>query len=274
MTYETGGINEANAEFWNELCGSGLAKFLGITDSSAQSLNKFDDWYFDYYPYLVKHIPVRNLVGKTVLEVGLGYGTVSQLLAQAGTRYYGLDIAHGPVEMVCHRLRQTGLSGEVHQGSILNCPFQDAQFDYVVAIGCYHHTGNLARAIDQTQRILKPGGCATIMVYNVYSYRRWLYWPGSTLSYFLWDKFGIGQPREVSMGERAAYDKNVDDSVAPETVFVSIAHLRRMTATWGGFRATRENIGAESILSKIPRSTLLKILGPWVGLDLYCQLKK
>ena len=37
--------------------------------------------------------------GKKVLEVGLGYGSVAQRIAENGAVYTGLDIAEGPVEM-------------------------------------------------------------------------------------------------------------------------------------------------------------------------------
>ena len=40
---------EKNSEFWDELCGSHLAKSLGITDSSVISLKKFDTWYYDFW---------------------------------------------------------------------------------------------------------------------------------------------------------------------------------------------------------------------------------
>ncbi len=90
-------ISSKNSEFWNELCGSQLAKFLGITDSSQESLKKFDDWYFNFYPYLFDHIPFSNLKNKDILEVGLGYGTVSQRLAESGANYTGLDIAGVPL---------------------------------------------------------------------------------------------------------------------------------------------------------------------------------
>lgn len=266
--------NSENASFWNELCGSQLAKSLGVNDAGIASLKRFDDWYFDYYPYLFRHIPFAEMDGKSVLEVGLGYGTVCQRLAESGAYYHGLDIARGPVEMARHRLKQIGLSGDVRQGSILECPFTNDLFDFVVAIGCYHHTGNLARAIEETRRILKPRGSLILMVYSVYSYRRWLWWPAETFSYFVWDKFGIGRPPEASDKERAAYDVDSKGVAAPETVFVSVGHLRHMASPWSGFRAVRENIGGESILSRIPRSQLLKTLGPWAGLDVYCHITK
>ena len=128
-------VSQRNMVFWDELCGTALAKSIGVTDSSPESLKKFDDWYLAYYPYLFDHIPFESMRGRHVLEVGLGYGTVSQRLAEAGARYEGLDIARNPVAMVNHRLRQAGLPGQAQQGSILAAPFPNETFDFVVAIG-------------------------------------------------------------------------------------------------------------------------------------------
>jgi SAM-dependent methyltransferase len=264
----------ANAAFWNELCGTTLARSIGVTDASPESLRRFDAWYFEYYPYLDRHIPFSELAGKRVLEVGLGYGSVSQRLAEQGALYQGLDISPGPVAMVNHRLGQAGLAGNARAGDVLNCPFEDGSFDYVVAIGCYHHTGDLQRAVAETRRVLKPGGGAMIMVYGAYSYRRWLRWPRATLSYLLWDKFGIGQVGRASQAERAAYDADSSGAAAPETVFVSPAHIRRMAADWTAVEVARENIGGELFLWMLPRNFLLYIFGPWAGLDLYCRMTK
>ena len=141
MTNQTA-IDRKNSEFWNELCGSQLARQLGVTDNSPASLKKFDDWYFDFYPYLYSHIPFAKMRSKQVLEIGLGYGTVSQKIAEAGALYHGLDIAAGPVAMVAERCRTVGANtAVVKQGSILEAPFETGTFDWVVAIGCLHHTG-------------------------------------------------------------------------------------------------------------------------------------
>ena len=119
-------LDQKNIAFWNELCGSHLAKVLGIKDSSTASLKKFDDWFVAYYPYIFYHIPFDELKDKDVLEVGLGYGTIAQRLAESGARYIGLDIADGPVAMAKHRFQQACLHGGVKQGTILDAPFEDA----------------------------------------------------------------------------------------------------------------------------------------------------
>ena len=164
--------DSSNADFWEELCGTQLAKSIGVNDDSPRSLKRFDDWYFGFYPYLFLHIPFEEIGGKDVLEIGLGYGTVSQRLAEMNCRYNGLDIAAGPVAMVNHRLKQADLEGMAVQGSILDAPFEDQSQDYVVAIGCLHHTGDLQAAINECHRVLRPGGKMIFMVYYAYSYRR------------------------------------------------------------------------------------------------------
>jgi SAM-dependent methyltransferase len=263
-----------NAAFWNELCGSGLARSLGVTDDSPASLARFDEWYFALYPYLAHHIPFSELGGRRVLEVGLGYGSVAQQLAEASSNYHGLDIAAGPVAMARHRCAQKGISSDVRQGSILACPWPDAYFDYVVAIGCFHHTGNMDLAIRETHRVLKPSGAATIMVYNAYSYRRWLGWPKETLQALLAERTA-GIPFRAGDAERAAYDVDSLGRAAPETVFVSAGYLRRTMAAWSEVSIVRENAVASKWLAPLfPRHRLLPTLGRWCGLDLYCRAVK
>ncbi len=269
-------IDVRNSKFWDELCGSQLAKQLGITDNSPQSLKKFDDWYMDFYPYLYRHIPFNALKGKKVLEIGLGYGTISQMIAAAGTDYSGLDIAAGPVAMVNHRLSQNGLPGKAVQGSILAAPFPDATFDQAIAIGCLHHTGNLQRALDEVWRVLKPGGRAMVMVYYAYSYRRWAYVTGPTFKQFMADKFGLGSRSTVITDkERAHYDASTKDGGgAPETAFTSASEMQRLTKRWSKCTVHRENIGQEFVFRTMPREVANRRAGPWVGLDIYCELIK
>ena len=43
-------IDVRNANFWDELCGSALARQLGVEDASAESLARFDAAYMGSYP--------------------------------------------------------------------------------------------------------------------------------------------------------------------------------------------------------------------------------
>lgn len=269
-------ISKKNATFWDELCGSQLAKFLGITDASVESLKKFDDWYFDFYPYLFDHIPFEAMKGRKVLEIGLGYGTVSQKLAQSGVDYSGLDIANGPVFMVNQRLAQNNLPGSAIQGSILEPSLPSDTFDYVIAIGCLHHTGNLKLAIEQCHRLLKPGGQLIFMVYYAYSYRRWRMTPLLTLKSMVREAFGYrGVVGSGSNRQRAAYDAASDGGGAPHTDWISKRSLKDCCAIFSSFKGTVENIDQEFPFQSTPRKELLKTRWPSiVGLDLYATATK
>jgi SAM-dependent methyltransferase len=265
-------LDRENAGFWNELCGTLLAKSIGVVDDSPASLKKFDDWYFAFYPYLFTHIPFEEMRDKDVLEVGLGYGTVSQRIAESGARYQGLDIAAGPVSMANHRLRALGLAEGARQGNILKAPFAEGSFDYVVAIGCLHHTGDLAAAIAECRRILRPGGKLIFMVYYAYSYRRLVQAPWETLRYLA--RESAGYRGAVGTGDslkRAAYDSNSQGIAAPHTDWISIPSLRRLCRKLHAFEASLENIdnGLPFRWAR-PRAALLKTAWPrWVGLDIY-----
>jgi SAM-dependent methyltransferase len=267
----------ANSSFWNDLCGTSFARALGVTDDSPASLKRFDDWYFAFYPYLFIHIPFDEMKDKDVLEVGLGYGTVSQRIAEVGARYCGLDIAPGPVWMANHRLRQAGLEGQARQGSILAADFPSESFDFVVAIGCLHHTGDLRRAIDECHRALRRGGKLVCMVYYAYSYRRFYQARREMIRYAIRELMGYRGVAEARTDkERAAYDVNSGGEAAPHTDFISVRSLRHLCRKFSSFSAQAENIdNGKPFETALPRRDLLKTIWPRVcGLDLYATAVK
>lgn len=212
-----------------------------------------------------------------MLEIGLGYGTVAQRIAEQGARYQGRDIAHGPVGMVNHRIHQAGLIGGARQGSILAAPFPNESFDFVVAIGCLHHTGDLQRAIDECRRVLRPGGKLIFMVYYAYSYRRFYEARGETLGYMRRELFGHrGVVGESKAAHRASYDINESGEAAPHTDWISIRSLRHLCRNYSSFGGWVENIDNGKPFDKsAPRRELLKTWYPrWFGLDLYATAVK
>jgi SAM-dependent methyltransferase len=265
-------IDSANAEFWNTLCGSQAAHALGMTGNDRASLARFDEWFFSFYPYLSKYIDYGSLAGKKVLEIGLGYGSVGQKLAESGAIYTGLDIARGPVEGMLHRLRQSNLPGDAKVGSILDAPFADASFDYLVSIGCFHHTGNIERAVSEAARVLKPGGRAVLMVYNALSYDRWLKFPLETATYSIKSIIGHTRPMALDKDGRARFDVDLSGKEAPETVLLSRSVLRRILKR--NFRTVV--IRSENCHDHVRfrRDKYMPIIGPIGGTDLYATMRK
>lgn len=265
--------DEKNTAFWDELCGTTLAKYLGITDNSPASLKTFDDWYFDFYPYLYTHIPFAQVADRKVLEIGLGYGTVAQKLMESGALYHGLDIAAGPVQMASHRAKLQGRTVDVRQGSALANPHPDGMFDHVIAIGCLHHTGDLAQALREVHRVLKPGGQTTIMVYSALSYRQWFRSPFTTYRRRTDPDFSWSNAKA---NLRKAYDADQKGDAAPSTTFITPKEaqifLGQMFRT---VRVTPRNIGEDFGISRLmPRATANRIFESRLGLDLYIECIK
>src|SRR5438874_3674253 len=68
-TMEQQTVDQRNADFWDTLCGWNLAKVVGITGESDDDLERFDELYLGFYPYLEQYVP-ETFEGKKVLEVG------------------------------------------------------------------------------------------------------------------------------------------------------------------------------------------------------------
>jgi SAM-dependent methyltransferase len=266
-------LDRRNADFWNELCGTGLAQAIGIADASPESLRRFDDAYFGMYPYLMNYVLPHNLAGTKVLEIGLGYGTLGQRLAERGADYYGLDIAPGPVMMMRYRLEQLGRPPNVLEGSALEMPYEAETFDYVYSIGCLHHTGNLRRAIAEVGRVLKPGGHAIVMLYNRHSFRQFMQ---VTLPRWRERLKGRSKTPEAE-AIRALYDTSSTGTVAPHTDYVTRRDVRRLFVGFSRVSIDIQNFDAFYLPYKImyvPREKSLNNLGRILGLDLYITAKK
>jgi SAM-dependent methyltransferase len=270
---EQTGIDVANARFWDELCGTIVARRLGITDASPASLERFDRAYFELYPYLAGYLRAPETAGRRVLEVGLGYGTVAEALARAGADYHGIDIAEGPVAMARTRLgRIPGAEPQkVQQGSALELPFPAASFDRVISIGCLHHTGDLSRAVAEVRRVLRPGGELLLMVYNRHSARRVLLWPLLAVRH----RLVAGAPAPEAW-LRHANDATADGDSAPHTDFTSVAELRGLLQGMRDVRIDRRSIDRVPLGPlEISRARLMRLgLDRLVGLDLYATARR
>ena len=267
MNHPEGGtqstLDQRNAAFWDELCGSALARQVGIEDASPASLAKFDAAYMGHYPYLYRYLPAR-FDDAELLEIGLGYGTLSAELIARGASYHGVDIAEGPVEMVRQRLRFAGrpeAEERVVQGSALELPHADGSFDYVYTIGCLHHTGDTAGAVAELHRVLRPGGTAVVMLYNKHSFRQLLKVELPALL------------RRVRSHDQVAamYDTNEAGESAPHVDYASKGDVRRM---FGAFESVKIDIHNFDATRFIPRERLLGNVDRVLGLDLYITARK
>src|SRR6266849_983833 len=120
------------------------------------------------------HIPAAanfsGAKGLRVLEIGCGMGTDGAQFAKAGADYTGVDLTEAAIELSRKRFKLFGLRGDFRVADAENLDFADESFDLVYSHGVLHHTPEIAHAVSEIHRVLKPGGRAIVMLYHRDSY--------------------------------------------------------------------------------------------------------
>jgi demethylmenaquinone methyltransferase / 2-methoxy-6-polyprenyl-1,4-benzoquinol methylase len=106
------------------------------------------------------------------LDLATGTGDIAFALADRGARVEGLDITFRMVELARDKAR--GLTAEKSRdrvprflvGDMLALPFPAASFDLVTTGYGLRNVPDLARAIDEIRRVLKPGGRILSLDFN------------------------------------------------------------------------------------------------------------
>lgn len=268
----SGTVDSENAKFWNYLCGTNAATYMGFELDTKNGLSEFDAWYLDFYPYLLPYIDSAIEEGHSCLEVGIGLGTVSRYLARNMQEFSALDVAPEPCIFLEKSLSMENVNLTTMRRSILEGPVStelDARFDVAIAIGSLHHSGNLTLALDNLVKSVKPGGKILVMIYNEFSLYRFIHNPIR----FLNRLFLSTLKKKYSWSEqdkdiRAVNDSNEQGEAAPHTAYSSkqLFHSR-LDSNW---QVTTENI-SDFTLFGVPfkRKTFLPIMRIAGGLDLY-----
>lgn len=224
--------------FWDEICGTVLFKRLGLKKITPYSLEVFDKWYFNHYPYLKKYFSKDRLKGKRVLEIGLGFGSLGEYLAIYSEEYTGVDLANNPVKLMQERIQFKKIENAKAQNeNAIDLSFKDNSFDFIVSIGCLHHTPDISSSINEVYRVLKPGGQAVIMIYAKYSITSLLL-PFFYIIDLIKNGFSLNKLKSF---RRFAYDSNFKGTAAPVTVFTSKKELQNLTIKFKDHQFNREN---------------------------------
>jgi ubiquinone/menaquinone biosynthesis C-methylase UbiE len=168
--------NEAKAaaiEQWTaDPCGSG---HMRGEPGEAGYFRELMAMRHDYAPWMQEELDYEGAAGRRVLDVGNGQGIDLARYAQAGAEATGIDLTPRHVELANRHLDALGLEGESILGDGERLPFEDAQFDRISSNGVLHHTPDMPAALREIRRVLKPGGMATVIVYNRNSLHYWVH---------------------------------------------------------------------------------------------------
>ncbi len=153
---------------------------IGYKEYSKEFFDEIDKRFFlnskDFLPF--KKIPFdplidfENLKNKDVLEIGVGNGSHASLLAQHSKSFTGIDLTEYAVKSTSARFKEFGLPGTIKRMDAETLEFENESFDFVWSWGVIHHSSNTRKILEEINRVLKPGGEATIMVYyrSLWSY--------------------------------------------------------------------------------------------------------
>lgn len=179
---------------------------------------------YSLYPEIPRIAAFEQFEGKAVLEVGVGQGSDHFMFARMGAKLTGVDLTEKHCQMTRQFLRTFDLEPHVVNANACELPFPDASFDHVYSCGVLLLVPDLPRAMAEIRRVLRPGGTATIMLYNKSSLHYWL----KTRLYYGW-----------ALGEDAAIGRQaVDDWYTDGPGYIRVYHYGPHDLRWifDGFR--------------------------------------
>lgn len=121
--------------------------------------------------FVCRNRPQDKAITETdVLEIGCGTASNLWFAAREGFQVAGIDASETAIETALSRFRQDGLAGDLRIGNFMALPFADNSFDLAIDRAGLTCVGNsiARRAINEVQRVLRPGG---LFFCNVYSDR-------------------------------------------------------------------------------------------------------
>lgn len=103
----------------------------------------------------------KSIAGKKLLDAGCGTGHFSKVAIEKGAIVTSMDIGERLLEKVAEKC-----NSERVLGSVLEMPFSDNYFDFVISSEVIEHTKAPYKALREFYRVLKPNGTLALTVPN------------------------------------------------------------------------------------------------------------
>ena len=177
-------------------------------------------------PWVLEKLYASGLpFGSALLDVGCGAGFMSNAFAVEGFQITGVDLSEESLE-VAKRYDSTKTVRYL-KADALQLPFQDGQFDAVIAMDFLEHVDAPEKVILEISRVLRPGGLFFFHTFN----RNWL---SHLVVIKLVEKFVKNTPPNMHVIE----------------LFLKPQEVRQACQRAG--LQTREIVGLRPVLSSIP----------------------
>ena len=163
---------KAVKEYW-EKHPAGYDEITGLADDPVAFLEERDRQTRLLSPKIHEKYRMHLAKGAAVLDLGCGQGFNAQELARHGAQLTAIDLTRKGIELATQRFKLRGLRGDFVLADSQHLPFKDGAFGFIHSSGVLHHIPNIESAVDELHRVLRPGGKASIMVYNKSSWRYW-----------------------------------------------------------------------------------------------------
>jgi ubiquinone/menaquinone biosynthesis C-methylase UbiE len=116
----------------------------------------------------------RDKIGsgdKRVLDVGVGTGFLSIMLAEIGYSVVGVDLSEEMIKNARKKLESRGLKVRLELGDAEDLPFEDESFDAVVNRAVLWTLPDPKKALSEWKRVLRPGGTLCFFLHGPHSNR-------------------------------------------------------------------------------------------------------
>ena len=102
---------------------------------------------------------------KNILDAGCGGGRFSYALSGLGPKKVtGIDFGVDGLKLARQKFKAKNL--EFKQANVLDIPFKDNTFDFVLSNGVIHHTEDFEKGLHEVIRVCKPGGDIYLYLYG------------------------------------------------------------------------------------------------------------
>lgn len=98
--------------------------------------------------------------GSNVLDIGCGSGSLVHDLYFRNPTFQltGVDLSKEQIQRARHRVKNIPANINFLIANAEALPFPDESFDFIVSVGMLKHIPNMRKALEESTRVLKPGG--------------------------------------------------------------------------------------------------------------------